>query len=89
MARQIDALTSATLKNLREQWWDTEFSTFLQDTLRPKPGTRILDVGCGEGTAELTLGRLRVWPAIPIRLLSMPEARTRSSRIGPVAPPDR
>ena len=60
MARQIDALTSATLKNLREQWWDTEFSTFLQDTLRPKPGTRILDVGCGEGTAELTLGRLRV-----------------------------
>ncbi len=60
MARQVDALTSATLKNLREQWWDTEFSAFLQDTLRPRPGNRILDVGCGDGTAELSLGRLRI-----------------------------
>jgi len=60
MARHVDALTSATLKNLREQWWDTEFSGFLQETLRPRPGNRILDVGCGEGTAELSLGRLRI-----------------------------
>ncbi len=60
MARHVDALTSATLKNLREQWWDSEFSGFLQETLRPRPGNRILDVGCGEGTAELSLGRLRV-----------------------------
>ena len=60
MARHVDALTSPTLKNLREQWWDTAFSGFLQDTLRPRPGNRILDVGCGEGTAEMTLGRLRV-----------------------------
>jgi SAM-dependent methyltransferase len=60
MARHVDALTSPTLKNLREQWWDSEFSSFLQDTLRPRPGNRILDVGCGEGTAEMSLGRLRV-----------------------------
>jgi SAM-dependent methyltransferase len=60
MARQVDALIAATLKNVREQWWDAEFSEFLQETLRPKPGNRILDVGSGEGTAELTLGRLRV-----------------------------
>jgi SAM-dependent methyltransferase len=60
MARHVDALTSPTLKNLREQWWDAAFSGFLQDTLRPRPGNRILDVGCGEGTAEMTLGRLRV-----------------------------
>ena len=60
MARHVDALTAATLKDLREQWWDAEFSEFLQDTLRPRPGTRILDVGCGSGTAELALGRLRV-----------------------------
>ena len=60
MARHVDALTSATLKNLREQWWDSEFSGFLQETLRPRPGNRILDVGCGEGTAEMSLGRLRV-----------------------------
>jgi SAM-dependent methyltransferase len=60
MARQVDALIAATLKNVREQWWDAEFSEFLQETLRPRPGNRILDVGSGEGTAELTLGRLRV-----------------------------
>ena len=60
MARHVDALTSPTLKNLREQWWDSEFSSFLQETLRPRPGNRILDVGCGEGTAEMSLGRLRV-----------------------------
>ncbi len=60
MARHVDALTAATLKNLREQWWDAQFSEFLHETLRPRPGTRILDVGCGEGTAELTLARLRI-----------------------------
>jgi SAM-dependent methyltransferase len=60
MARHVDALTAATLKNLREQWWDAEFSEFLHETLRPKPGNRVLDVGCGEGTAELSLGRQRI-----------------------------
>jgi SAM-dependent methyltransferase len=60
MARHVDSLTSATLKNLRAQWWDGEFSDFLQETLRPRPGNRILDVGCGEGTAEMSLGRLRI-----------------------------
>jgi ubiquinone/menaquinone biosynthesis C-methylase UbiE len=60
MTLHVDALTSATLKNLREQWWNEDFSTFLQETLRPRPGNRILDVGCGEGTAEMSLGRLRI-----------------------------
>jgi SAM-dependent methyltransferase len=60
MPRHVDALTSPTLKHLREHWWDTDFSDFLRDTLRPRPGTRILDVGCGEGTAEVSLGRLQV-----------------------------
>jgi SAM-dependent methyltransferase len=60
MARQVDALIAATLKNVREQWWDAEFSEFLQETLRPRPGNRILDVGSGEGTAELSLGRMQV-----------------------------
>ena len=60
MARQVDALIAATLKNVREQWWDATFSEFLQVTLRPRPGNRILDVGSGEGTAELSLGRMQV-----------------------------
>jgi SAM-dependent methyltransferase len=59
-ASQIDALVSPTLKYLRERWWNAEFSEFLSETLRPRPGTRILDVGCGEGTAELSLGRLQI-----------------------------
>jgi SAM-dependent methyltransferase len=60
MPRHIDALTAATLKNLRARWWDVTFSDFLREALHPRPGTRILDVGCGEGNAELVLGRLRI-----------------------------
>jgi SAM-dependent methyltransferase len=60
MPRHVDALVSPTLKNLRERWWDSDFSDFLREMLRPRPGHRILDVGCGEGTAEISLGRLQV-----------------------------
>ena len=60
MAASIDALTSPTLKYLRERWWNDDFTEFLAETLRPRPGNRILDVGCGEGTAEIRIGRLHV-----------------------------
>ena len=60
MSRALDALTSSTLKHLREEWWNDAFSEFLEETLRPKPGKRILDVGCGTGTAEGALARLRL-----------------------------
>lgn len=56
----IDALTSPTLKHLRERWWDDEFTEFLAETLKPRPGNRILDVGCGEGLPELSIGRLQI-----------------------------
>jgi 2-polyprenyl-3-methyl-5-hydroxy-6-metoxy-1,4-benzoquinol methylase len=56
----IDALTSATLKHLREAWWDDAFTAFLEETLAPRPGNRILDVGCGEGLAEVEIGRLHI-----------------------------
>lgn len=58
MSREIDILTSATLKHLRERWWDASFTAFLQGTLQPRAGNRILDVGCGTGTAEVSLGTL-------------------------------
>jgi SAM-dependent methyltransferase len=56
----IDALTSPTLKHLREHWWNDEFTGFLKETLRPRPGNRILDVGCGAGTGEVSIGRLQL-----------------------------
>ena len=58
MPRDIDAFTSATLKHLRERWWDATFTEFLRDTLQPRAGKRILDVGCGTGTAEVSFGLL-------------------------------
>jgi len=60
MPRHVDALTAPTLKHLRDRWWDNDFSAFLRETLRPRPGTRILDVGSGDGTAEVMLGRLHI-----------------------------
>jgi SAM-dependent methyltransferase len=60
MTTPIDALTSPTLKHLREAWWDDEFTEFLAETLKPRPGNRILDVGCGEGVAEVSLRRLQI-----------------------------
>lgn len=60
MTAAIDAFTSPTLKHLRESWWDDDFTAFLVETLRPRSGNRILDVGCGEGLGEVTIGRLRI-----------------------------
>lgn len=60
MTPDLDALTSPTLKHLRERWWDDEFTEFLAETLRPRAGNRILDVGCGIGTGEVSIGRLHV-----------------------------
>jgi SAM-dependent methyltransferase len=60
MSREIDALTSATLRHLRDRWWNDAFGTFLEETLRPRPGKRILDVGCGTGIGEVSLSRLRL-----------------------------
>jgi SAM-dependent methyltransferase len=60
MTRDVDAFTSATLKHLRERWWDEAFTTFVRDTVQPRAGKRILDVGCGSGTAEVNLSRLRL-----------------------------
>jgi SAM-dependent methyltransferase len=77
MARHLDALTAATLKNLRAQWWDAQFSEFLRETLKPRPGTRILDVGCGDGTAEVSLGRSRI---SQLRLFAIDRDVTRVTR---------
>jgi SAM-dependent methyltransferase len=60
MTGAIDLLTGPTLKHVRDLWWDDSFTEFLFETLRPRPGNLILDVGCGEGQAEVSLGRRQV-----------------------------
>src|SRR5688572_29240814 len=60
MTAAIDAFASPTLKHLRESWWDDDFTEFLKETLKPRSGNRILDVGCGEGVAQVSLGRLHI-----------------------------
>lgn len=60
MAATMDHLTSATLKQLRETWWGQEFTEFLAETLKPRAGNRILDVGCATGIGEISIARLRI-----------------------------
>src|SRR5688572_11282199 len=60
MTAAIDAFASPTLKHLRESWWDDDFTESLKETLKPRSGNRILDVGCGEGLAQVSIGRLHI-----------------------------
>lgn len=58
MSRDIDSLVSGALKHVRDRWWDARFTEFLRDAVHAGPGSRVLDVGCGVGTAEAQLGEL-------------------------------
>lgn len=71
--RMLDALTSATLKHVRDQWWNDAFTDFLVERLKPRSGNRILDVGCGTGTGELRLSRLRLSQVMLVGLDRVPE----------------
>ena len=83
MTSDIDAFTSPTLKHLRESWWDDDFTEFLSETLKPRPGKRILDVGCGEGLGEISIGRLHISQirlvGIDLILSKVIEARRRTT----------
>lgn len=80
MTREVDALTSATLKHLREYWWDDSFTAFLKETLQPRAGRRILDAGCGSGTAEVQLSRLRLSQVEVVAVDLLPERTAEAQR---------
>ena len=90
MTAPIDGFTSATLKDLRERWWTEDFTEFLAETLRPRPGNRILDVGCGQGLAEVSLGRLHISQvrlvgidlALAKVVAALQETRSHNQRVG-------
>lgn len=58
MARDIDILTAPGLKHLRDRWWDGAFDAFVTDTLQPRAGDWVLEVGAGTGLTDVTLGLL-------------------------------
>ena len=76
----LDALTSATLKHVREEWWGDDFTDFLVQRLKPRAGNRILDVGCGTGTAELKLSRLRLTQVTLVGLDRLVERTAKAER---------
>jgi SAM-dependent methyltransferase len=87
VARDVDVLAAPTLKHVREQWWDDAFTIFLKDTVQPRAGRRILDVGCGVGTAEVKLSRLHLTQVSLVAVDILPDrarealAATRSHNI--------
>lgn len=55
MSREIDALTSFTLKHLRDRWWTPAWSAWVGSHLHCVSGDRLVHVGCGNGEVDVAL----------------------------------
>ncbi len=55
MSREIDVLTSFTLKHLRDRWWTPTWARWVQGHLDCGPGDRLAHVGCGNGEVDVAL----------------------------------
>lgn len=55
MSREIDALTSFTLKHLRDRWWTPAWSAWVNSHLHCGPGDRLAHIGCGNGEVDVAL----------------------------------
>ncbi|MCC6164987.1 MAG: methyltransferase domain-containing protein [Acidobacteria bacterium] len=78
MSRDIDALTSYTLKHLRDRWWTTRWTQWVSRHLRCDPGERFIHVGCGNGEIDVALALAT--PGLDVVSLDVIEARARHTR---------
>jgi SAM-dependent methyltransferase len=78
MSRDIDALTSYTLKHLRDRWWTTRWTHWVSSHLRCDPGERLVHVGCGNGEIDIALALAT--PGLEVVSLDVHQHRSRHTR---------
>ena len=78
MSRDIDALTSYTLKHLRDRWWTTRWTQWVSSHLRCDPGERLVHVGCGNGEIDVALALAT--PGLQVVSLDVVGDRARHTR---------
>jgi SAM-dependent methyltransferase len=78
MSRDIDALTSYTLKHLRDRWWTTRWTHWVGSHLRCDPGERLVHVGCGNGEIDVALALAT--PGLSVVSLDVRRDRARHTR---------
>ena len=74
MSREIDVLTSFTLKHLRDRWWTPTWARWVHGHLDCGPGDRLAHIGCGNGEVDVALALAtpglrvcsldRLWPRV-------------------------
>jgi SAM-dependent methyltransferase len=78
MSRDIDALTSYTLKHLRDRWWTTRWTHWVSSHLRCDPGERLVHVGCGNGEIDVALALAT--PGLDVVSIDLHPTRARHTR---------
>ncbi len=78
MSRDIDALTSYTLKHLRDRWWTTRWTHWVSSHLRCDPGERLVHVGCGNGEIDVALALAT--PCLDVVSIDLHPTRARHTR---------
>ena len=78
MSRDIDALTSYTLKHLRDRWWTARWTHWVSSHLRCDPGERLIHIGCGNGEIDVALALAT--PGLDVVSIDAYAARARHTR---------
>lgn len=78
MSRDIDALTSYSLKHLRDRWWTAGWTHWVSSHLRCDPGETLVHVGCGNGEIDVALALAT--PGLRVISLDVQPERVRHTR---------